>query len=416
MSIEIKVPRFPESVADGIIVTWHKRPGQAVAKDEVLVDIETDKVMFEIPAPQAGILQQILHQAGETVVSDQLIGHIVETATQAANDNLVSVPVSGDQTAAHVAVAPAARKLIMEHGLNTRDITGSGRDGRILKEDVQKHLDARSASSRPPAIEPSPPPRTEQREAVSAPVPVSIPTAAVYTRLDEREKRVPMTRLRARIAERLVEAQHTAAMLTTFNEINMTPVTTLRNRYREVFEKRYGVRLGYMSFFVKAVVEALKRFPIVNASIDGKDIVYHGFFDIGIAVSTERGLIVPILRDADRLAMSDIEQKLAEYATQAKQGTISIEDITGGTFTITNGGVFGSLLSTPILNPPQSAILGMHKIQERPVVENGAIIARPMMYLALSYDHRIIDGKDAVQFLVTIKDLLEDPARLLLEV
>jgi 2-oxoglutarate dehydrogenase E2 component (dihydrolipoamide succinyltransferase) len=408
MSIEVKVPAFPESVTDGTIVAWHKQVGERVARGENLVDIETDKVVFEVPAPQDGVLQEVLLANGSVVTSGQVMARLgaVDAAVTTAKATASVPPPTASATA--TATMPAARKLMAEHGLPDGAVSGSGKGGRILKEDVVRHLDTRAAapSASPPA-------------AASAITPAAAPqpAAAVISMIAAREeKRVPMTRLRARIAERLVQAQHTAAMLTTFNEINMQPVMDLRQHYREEFEKEYGVRLGYMSFFVKAATEALKRHPVVNASIDGDDIVYHGFFDIGIAVSSPRGLVVPILRDTDRMSMAQVETRILEYSTKAQDATLTMDDITGGTFTITNGGVFGSLLSTPILNPPQSAILGMHKIEPRPVVENGAIVARPMMYVALSYDHRIIDGRDAVQFLVAIKELLEDPARMLLAV
>ncbi len=434
MSVEIKVPVFPESVVDGTIVTWHKNPGDQVSRDEVIVDIETDKVMFEVPAPASGILQNIRCQEGDVVESGQALGSIVEMSATAANDGgaVSAGPVTetGPAAAGDVPVAPAARKLILEHALNSRKIPGTGKDGRILKEDVLRFLNEDDNASSPaetkvPSRATPETPTQGPGGQVDGPAPSSQPAISGIPQADpqtafvvdeDREKRVPMTRLRARIAERLVEAQQTAAILTTFNEVNMKPVMDLRARYKDIFEKKHGAKLGFMSFFVKAAAEALKRFPVINASIDGNDIVYHGFFDIGIAVSSPRGLVVPVLRDVDQMGMAEIETSILDYAGKAKNGSLSIEDMTGGTFTITNGGVFGSLVSTPILNPPQSAILGMHKIQERPVVENGEIVARPMMYLALSYDHRIVDGQGAVQFLVAIKDMLEDPARLLLEI
>ena len=403
MSIEVKVPAFPESVTDGTVVAWHKQPGEGIKRGENLVDIETDKVMFEVPAPQDGVLEEIVTQTGSVVVSGQVMARL--GAASAASPAAVSAPKpdlkkTAPPSAAPVAhdasAMPAARKLMAEHGLEQAAIPGSGKDGRILKEDVMRFIETGAPQEKTAPAPPGPP---------------------ASTAADARpEKRVPMTRLRARIAERLVQAQHTAAMLTTFNEINMQPVMDLRAHYREQFEKEYGVRLGYMSFFIKAVVDALKHFPVVNASVDGSDIVYHGYFDIGIAVSSPRGLVVPVLRDADLLSMAQVETRILDYSNKAQAGTLTMEDITGGTFTITNGGVFGSLLSTPILNPPQSAILGMHKIQPRAVVENGEIVARPMMYAALSYDHRIVDGRDAVQFLVAVKELLEDQPRMLLEV
>jgi 2-oxoglutarate dehydrogenase E2 component (dihydrolipoamide succinyltransferase) len=411
MSIELKVPGFPESVSDGTIINWKKQPGDAVRRDESVVDIETDKVVFEVPAPRDGVLEEIIESDGAVVVSGQIIGRIREArtasaaaggpATQAANDTAAETDVEPF-------VTPAAGRLIEEHGLNVQAIEPSGSGNRILKEDVLRALREQQEQQ-------------NQKEQKTAPAPQARPApqpaADTVPDLEARtSKRVAMTRLRARVAERLLEAQQNAAILTTFNEINMQPVMELRKRYRDQFEKSYGVRLGFMSFFVKAVIEGLRRFPELNASIDGTDIVYHGFFDIGIAVSSPRGLVVPILRDADQLSMADIEQRINDYAARARDGTLAMEDITGGTFTITNGGVFGSLLSTPIINPPQSGILGMHKIQERPVAENGAVVIRPMMNVALSYDHRLVDGREAVKFLVTVKDVLEDPARMLLGV
>ena len=405
MSTEIKIPPLPESVADATIVTWHKQPGDRVAQDENLVDIETDKVVLEVPAPAAGVLRQIDQDEGATVTAGQVIG-LLEAGEPA------EAGADAEKTAARAAPAlsPAVRKLLHEHDLDPAQITGSGKDGRILKEDVLAHLEARQQET------PAPQPAARQQTPSAADTPAAKPAAAPAASDERTEKRVPMTRLRKRIAERLIEAQQTAAMLTTFNEVNMAPVMALRKTHRDRFEKAHGVRLGFMSFFVKACVEALRRFPEVNASIDGDDIVYHGFFDIGVAVSSPRGLVVPILRDADQLGFADIEKRIADLGQRAQDGKLDMDELTGGTFTISNGGVFGSLLSTPILNPPQSGILGMHKIEERPVVENGEIVIRPMMYLALSYDHRLIDGSSAVRFLVTVKDMLEDPARLLLEV
>ncbi len=402
MSTDITVPVFPESVTEGTLLTWHKRPGEAVRRGELLAEIETDKVVFEVPAPVDGTLTEITMPVGAVVKSGQVVGHLDQSA-KAAPKPAPAVSETAPQAATAM---PAAKRMMEQHGLDARQIAGSGRGGRVLKEDVQRQLDINE---------------TVPAAAAAQPKPVSIPAAkpapAPITASGERpEKRVPMTRLRARVAERLVEAQHTAAILTTFNEVNMQPVMELRARHRERFEKEHGVRLGFMSFFVKAAVEALRHFPEVNASIDGGDIVYHGFYDIGIAVGTPRGLVVPVLRDADRLSMAEIESGIKDFGERAQNGRLTLEEITGGTFTITNGGVFGSLLSTPILNPPQAAILGMHKIQERPVAEKGQVVIRPVMYLALSYDHRLIDGREAVQFLVMIKELLEDPARLLLEV
>lgn len=402
MSIELKVPGFPESVADGTILGWKKQPGDAVKRDEPLVDIETDKVVFEVPAPEDGVLEEIIEPQGTVVVSGQLLGRMRE---QTGGGRPEPAPAAGAADAAAPAsepfATPSASRLIAERGLDIHAIEGSGSGNRILKEDVLRVLDEQPQQD-----------QTERAPQVPEPVPPEAPSVPG----ERPEKRVPMTRLRARIAERLLDAQQNAAILTTFNEINMQPVMALRKQYRDPFEKKFGVKLGFMSFFVKAVVEALRRFPEINASIDGNDIVYHGFFDIGIAVSSPRGLVVPILRDADQLNMAEIEQHINELAGKARDGSLSMEDITGGTFTITNGGIFGSLLSTPILNPPQAGILGMHKIQERPVAEQGQVVIRPMMNVALSYDHRLVDGREAVQFLVAVKELLEEPARLVLGV
>ncbi len=406
MSIEVKVPRLPESVADATLVAWHKAVGDVVERDENLADLETDKVVLEVPAPARGVLRELRVKGGATVTSGQLLamldpaaeGEVVKAVPAAA---AVAAPATVAPVAAVAGrsagkTGPAARRVLEEKGIDPASIRGTGRDGRILKTDVLQALG-------PPA---SPPPAP-----VRAPAgpPAVAPPAGGRT-----ERRVAMSRLRTRIAERMVEAQQTAAMLTTFNEVDMSAVMALRARYKEPFEKQHGVRLGFMGFFVKAAVEALHRFPVVNASVEGGEIVYHDYYDIGIAVSTDRGLIVPVLRDADRFAFSGIEGAINDFGRKAREGALGMEDLTGGTFTITNGGVFGSLLSTPILNPPQSGILGMHKIQERPVVADGQIVIRPMMYLALTYDHRIIDGREAVQFLVAMKDALEDPARLLL--
>ncbi|CAA0089677.1 Dihydrolipoyllysine-residue succinyltransferase component of 2-oxoglutarate dehydrogenase complex [Zhongshania aliphaticivorans] len=397
MSTEIKAPTFPESVADGSIATWHKQVGEAVTRDEPLVDIETDKVVLEVVAPADGVLTEIIKAEGDTVLSDELVAKFEEGAAATATESVAPAePEAAPAPAADLKVSPAARKLIDEKGLDASAITGTGKGGVITKEDVVNY-----------------------KPASAAPAKAAAPAApAVEVPAGERiEKRVPMTRLRKRIAERLLEATHTTAMLTTFNEVNMKPVMDLRNQYKDLFEKSHnGTRLGFMGFFVKAACESLKRFPAVNASIDGDDVVYHGFQDVGVAVSTEKGLVVPVLRDAENMSLAKIEEKVREYGLRAKDGKLAIEDMTGGTFTITNGGVFGSLLSTPILNPPQTAILGMHKIQDRPMAVNGEVVIQPMMYLALSYDHRLVDGKDAVQFLVAIKDLIEDPARILLEV
>jgi 2-oxoglutarate dehydrogenase E2 component (dihydrolipoamide succinyltransferase) len=399
MAIEVKVPMLPESVADATISTWQKKVGDTVARDENIVDLETDKVMLEVPAPVAGILKEIIKPTGDVVQADQVIavieaeGAATTKAPEApkAEKAEAAAPEASKQTSdtAASALSPSVRRAAAELDVDVSKVKGTGKDGRLTKENVKAAVG--------------------QGNNVAA-------VADMQTQGARAEKRVPMTRMRARIAERLLEVKQNTAMLTTFNEINLTQVMELRNRYKDKFEKTHNARLGFMSFFVKAAVEALKRFPAVNASIDGGDVVYHGYFDIGVAVSTDRGLVVPVLRDADQMSMAEIENKIAEYATKARNGKLTMEEMQGGTFTITNGGVFGSLLSTPILNSPQSGILGMHKIDQRPVVENGQIVIRPMMYVALSYDHRIIDGKDSVTFLVAIKELLEDPARLLLEV
>ncbi len=411
MSIELKVPVFPESVSDGTILSWNKQPGDPVQRDESLVEIETDKVVFEVPAPKDGVLEEILEEAGAVVTSGQVIGRMREEAVDVSVEEPETASAAATETQAEAPFAtPAARKLIEENGLDIHTIPASGNSNRILKEDVLAVLETAPDTARGKSTEKV----TAETPVETAPAPVPGESASVNG--DRPEQRVPMTRLRARIAERLLEAQRNAAILTTFNEVNMQPVMDLRSRHRDAFEKRYGVRLGFMSFFVKAAIEGLRRFPELNASIDGTDIVYHGFFDIGVAVSSPRGLVVPILRDADRMAMADVEIQIRDYAGKARDGHLSLEDITGGTFTLTNGGVFGSLLSTPILNPPQSGILGLHKIQERPVAENGEVVIRPMMNIALSYDHRLVDGREAVQFLVTVKDMLEDPARLMLGV
>jgi 2-oxoglutarate dehydrogenase E2 component (dihydrolipoamide succinyltransferase) len=416
MSVEVKVPVLPESVADATLVNWHKQPGDAVSRDENLVDLETDKVVLEVPAPVDGVLEKVVRQDGDTVVAGDLIAVIeAGAAAKAPASAEGQKAVSSADQAADIPLTPAVRRLVQENDLDPAVIPGTGVNGRITKADVLAYLKS--------APEPNAAPAPAEASA-PAPAPAAAPAAkptpaAAAVPPDSRgrlEQRVAMTRLRQRIAERLVQAQQTAAILTTFNEVNMQPVMDLRNRYKEKFEKTHEVRLGFMSLFVKAAVEALKRFPAVNASIDGTDVVYHGYYDVGIAVSTDRGLMVPILRDCDQLSVAGIEKTIGDYAKRGREGTIGIDDLTGGTFSITNGGVFGSLVSTPILNPPQSAILGMHKTMQRPVVEDGQIVARPMMYLALSYDHRIVDGREAVSFLVTIKELLEDPARLLLQV
>lgn len=392
MIIDVKVPMLSESVSEGTLLEWKKKVGEAVARDEILIDIETDKVVLEVPSPQAGVLVEIVAQDGETVVADQVLARIDTAATAAAEAPAAApaeaAPAAAPAAAQNNAAMPAAAKLAAETGVDVNALQGSGRDGRVLKEDVQ------NAAAKPAAA--------------AAPA-VTLPAGA------RPEERVPMSRLRTRVAERLLASQQENAILTTFNEVNMKPIMDLRAKYKEKFEKEHGVKLGFMSFFVKAAVAALKKYPVVNASVDGKDIVYHGYFDIGIAIGSPRGLVVPILRDADQMSIADIEQAIVDYAKKAKDGKIAIEDLTGGTFSITNGGTFGSMMSTPIINPPQSAILGMHATKERAVVENGQVVVRPMMYLALSYDHRIIDGREAVLTLVAIKDALEDPARLLLD-
>lgn len=397
MAIEIKVPVLPESVTDATIATWHKKPGEVVEQDENLVDIETDKVVLEVVAPERGVIEKIIKNTGDTVLAEEVIAifnpvkegaKAVEKAPEKTAEKApTQAPAPAKESSAPALAGPAARRMMAEKDVKAENVQGSGKGGRVTTQDIAN------------ASQPS----------QSASVAMTLSGNRV-------EKRVPMTRLRARIAERLLSAQQNAAILTTFNEVNMQPVMDLRNRYKDQFEKAHGVKLGFMSFFTKAAVESLKRFPAVNASIDGKDIVYHGYFDIGVAVSTPRGLVVPIVRDADKLSMAEIEKAINDLGLKARDGSLAIEDMTGGTFTISNGGVFGSLLSTPILNPPQSGILGMHKIQQRPVVENGQIVIRPMMYLAFSYDHRIIDGAESVRFLVTIKELLEDPSRLLLDI
>lgn len=409
--VEIKAPALPESVPDGKIATWYKKAGQAVARDELIVDIETDKVLLEVVAPVDGVLAKIIKNEGDVIVSNELLAVIEAGASAAAAApaaqggaaKTAAAPV--DNSNLEVLMSPAARKLIEENKLDPNSVPSTGKDGRITKEDVVNFI---GGGAKPVA--------SAKAAAPEVAKPAAAPTAAVPQGARP-EQRVPMTRLRAKVAERLLEATQSTAMLTTFNEVNMQEVMNLRNRYKDMFEKKHGgVRLGFMSFFVRAAIEALKRFPAVNASIDGNDIIYHGYQDIGVAVSSPRGLVVPVLRNADSLSFAGIEKSISDFGVKAKDGKLSIEEMTGGTFTISNGGVFGSLLSTPILNPPQTAILGMHKIQERPMAVNGEVKILPMMYLALSYDHRMIDGKEAVQFLVTIKDLLEDPARIFLEV
>ena len=413
MTIEIKAPSFPESISEGSVATWYKQPGEAVNRDELIVDIETDKVMLEIVAPANGTISKVLKGEGETVLSSEVIaefteGHVAAPVEVLPTEELVASDDSEDDATTIASgecfASPAARKMIEENALDTCIITATGKGERVTKEDVINHMKSLHA----PALEV----KHAAQQPVTAAANVPMPMMG-----DRPEKRVTMTRLRSTIAKRLVAAQQNAAMLTTYNEVNMQPIMDLRSRYKEDFAKQHdGVKLGFMSFFVKAATEALKRFPAVNASIDGNDVVYHGYQDVGVAVSTERGLVVPVLRDAEHMSLADIEKTINNLGKKARDGKLAIEDMTGGTFTISNGGVFGSLLSTPILNPPQTAILGMHKIQERPMAVGGEVVIQPMMYLALSYDHRMIDGREAVQFLVAVKDLLEDPARILLQI
>jgi 2-oxoglutarate dehydrogenase E2 component (dihydrolipoamide succinyltransferase) len=408
MTMEIRVPQLPESVADATLVAWRRRPGEAISRDENLADLETDKVVLEVPAPANGILKEIKVHAGATVKSGDLLALIEEgvaAATAPAAAAAVAAPVAASPAATvpteAAKLSPSVRRLVEENRLDPAQVPASGRDGRLTKGDVVGHLDRQKTE---PAATPAP-------AAAAAPVPV--PAAPAGPR---GEQRVPMTRLRQRIAERLVQVQHNAALLTTFNEVDLTAINELRSSHKERFEKEHGVKLGFMSFFVKAAVAALKKFPIVNASIEGTDVIYHEYYDVGVAVSTDRGLVVPVVRNADKLGFADIERQIADYGSRARSGSLTLDELTGGTFTITNGGVFGSMLSTPIVNAPQSAILGMHNIKERAVVMNGQVVVRPMMYLAVTYDHRIIDGRDSVQFLVAIKDSLEDPGRMLLGV
>lgn len=403
MAIEIKAPTYPESVQEGELATWHKQPGDTVARDELIVDIETDKVVLEVVAPADGVLAEVLKQEGDTVLSNEVIARIEEGAGAAPAAPASAAPAAPEAATAQddAQVNPAAKKLAQERGIDLAAVTGTGKGGRITKEDVMNYKAPASPAQAPKAAAPVP--------AVAEEV-AAMPGERV-------EKRVPMTRMRSRIAERLLQVTQGTASLTTFNEVDMSALMELRKQYKDQFEKMHnGTRLGFMGIFVKAAVEALKRFPAVNASIDGNDIVYHGYQDVGVAVSTERGLVVPVLRNAENMSIANVESKIYEYAIKARDGKLGIDEMTGGTFTITNGGVFGSLISTPIINPPQTAILGMHKIQERPVALNGQVVIRPMMYLALSYDHRLIDGKDAVQFLVAIKEMIENPAKILLEI
>ena len=420
--IEVKVPQLSESVAEATLLQWHKKAGEAVNRDENLIDIETDKVVLELPAPEAGVISEIIKGDGDTVVSGEVIARIdTEAKAQAAPAESkpapaqtdaaakpAAAPVPSAPTAGGAGIAmPAAAKMLAENQMSAGQVEGKGRDGRVTKGDVINALESKPAAAAPKAA--TPPPAAPPKPALQA---VNVPLPNLGNRPEDR---VPMSRLRARIAERLVQSQQTNAILTTFNEVNMQPVMDLRAKYKDKFEKEHGVKLGFMSFFVKAVVSALKKYPIINASVDGNDIVYHGYFDIGIAVGSPRGLVVPILRDADQMTIADIEKKIGEFGAKAKDGKLTLEELTGGTFSISNGGVFGSMLSTPIINPPQSAILGIHATKERPVVENGQIVIRPINFLALSYDHRIIDGREAVLGLVAIKEALEDPARLLLD-
>ena len=441
MTVEVKVPMLAESVPDATLLEWRKRPGDRVEKDEILIELETDKVVLEVPAPEAGVLAEVLKHTGDTVLSQEVLARIdpgaataaVASSAPEAPATLVAVPAAETAAPAPAAgaerLSPAVRRLVEEHGLDPTAISSTGRDGRLTKADVLAHLETSAVAAPAASSAPSPSPAA----AIPASGPAAVAsTPAVSTAPGNRvepgfgpatstpgsrdERREPMSRLRRRIAERLVEAQHTAAILTTFNEIDMQPVIALRGRYKESFERRHGVRLGFMSFFAKAAVQALQRFPAVNARIDGGDIVYHDYIDIGVAVGSPRGLVVPILRNVESMSFAGIEARIAEFGAKARDGTLTIDDMSGGTFTISNGGVFGSLLSTPILNPPQSGILGMHKTEDRAVVVNGEVVVRPMMYVALSYDHRIIDGREAVQFLVCVKEAIEDPARLLLDV
>jgi 2-oxoglutarate dehydrogenase E2 component (dihydrolipoamide succinyltransferase) len=423
--IEVKVPQLSESVTEATLLQWKKRPGDAVAADEILIEIETDKVVLEVPAPAAGVLAQLVREDGSTVVSDELIAKIDTEATAAVTPNDVKAVPSARPAVAeapagkagpaaagtHANVAmPAAAKLLADNKLTTADVAGTGKDGRVTKGDV---LGAVAAGAKPAAAATVAPAVT----AAAKPALAQVQAPGAMAQLADRPaQRVPMSRLRARVAERLLQSQATNAILTTFNEVNMQPVMEMRKRFQEKFEKEHGVKIGFMSFFVKAAVAALKKYPVLNASVDGSDIVYHGFFDIGIAVGSPRGLVVPILRNADQMSFADIEKKIAEFGTKARDGKLGIEELTGGTFSISNGGVFGSMLSTPIINPPQSAILGVHATKDRAVVENGQVVVRPMNYLAMSYDHRIIDGREAVLGLVAMKEALEDPARLLFDI
>jgi 2-oxoglutarate dehydrogenase E2 component (dihydrolipoamide succinyltransferase) len=413
MTIEIKTPTFPESVADGTVATWYKKPGEAISRDELIVDIETDKVVLEVVASADGVLKEIFKGEGEVVLSAEVLGLFEEGAVASAAEETKTEEV---ETVEGIIMSPAARKMAEENGISAKDVVATGKDGRVTKEDILNHLKAPKAPKAPKAA-PALAVASSSAPAPAAKVAGNSNAGSVsFDAGDRIEKRVPMTRLRATIARRLVSAQQNAAMLTTYNEVNMKPIMELRKKYQDRFVKAHGVKLGFMSFFVKAATEALKKFPAVNASIDGSDMIYHGYQDIGVAVSTQRGLVVPILRDTDAMGLAEVESSIGDFGARARDGKLGIDEMQGGTFTISNGGTFGSLLSTPILNPPQTAIMGMHKIQDRPMAVNGEVVILPMMYLALSYDHRMIDGKEAVQFLVAIKDMLEDPARLLLDI
>ncbi len=426
MRVEVRSPTLPESVSEATLLSWHKQAGDSVSRDENLVDIETEKVVLEVPAPQGGVLKEVLKGDGDVVGSDEPIAIIETNATATASTDKPARQTAASQPAVEPeqptstttppALSPAVRRLLAEHGLESVPVVGTGKDGRLTKEDVQNYLRQReSAAATPPSTEQIAPPQVTPQTFVT-PTRTPLPAESRAPMAARQERRVPMTRLRATIAERLLQAQHTAALLTTFNEVNMQAVIELRQKHKERFEQQHKARLGFMSFFVKASVQALRHFPAVNAYIDGKDIVYHDYYDIGIAVAGPRGLVVPVLRDVDQMSFAEIELRIAEFAQKAGDGSLSMEDLSGGTFTITNGGIFGSLLSTPLVNPPQSGILGMHKIQQRPVAENNEVQIRPMMYVALTYDHRIIDGREAVQFLVRVKEALEEPARLLLHI
>lgn len=416
MTSEIKVPTLPESIADALIVTWHKKEGDPVRRDEVLVDIETDKVVLEVPAAEDGVLGKIIEAEGTTVAAHQVIGSIeagdaASAAAPAATASVSAVSDAEDTAAEAGQTSPSVRKLLAAHGLSAGDVKGTGKNGRLSKEDVERHVAGQGGGSSVSLVPPAPAAAASAAPASAAPSPV-----AAMPEGERVEKRVPMSRLRARIAERLLSATQNTAMLTTFNEVDMGNFIELRKQYKDKFEKSHGIKLGFMSIFLKAATEALKRYPDINASIDGDDVVYHGFCDIGVAVSSDRGLVVPVLRNTEFMSLADIEKTIGHYAEKARDGKLSLEEMTGGTFTVSNGGVFGSLLSTPILNPPQSAILGMHATQDRPMAVNGEVVIRPMMYIALSYDHRIVDGKGAVGFLKTIKELVEDPARIVFDI